>query len=128
MLEKYVVQLPRFKSLVDLKKEFSSISSHSGRATVLNDVGIIAVRNKCKDSIFFLIKNLDHEQVDVRRVAIDYLGDLSPQHPLFSEARKALEKSIDKIKDEKSAPGGLHGFAVRSLERIEKRSMGRRIK
>lgn len=120
MLVKYVVQSPGL-GIADLKSKFIEVGV-SRKGTILSDVGILAVRHKCKDSINFLIENLRHEYPDVRRVAIDYLSDLSAQHPLIFEACRALREVVVKEECEKSAHKGLHDFAKKALDKIEKRA------
>lgn len=119
IIGKYVVQLPGLE-VGELKKRFHNIRLPSGQVTALNDVGILAVTEKCKESAAFLIENLNHPQLEVQRIAIDYLGDFPSDHPLLRDAYAAL--SVVARKTKKTAwSEGLSSLLAKSLDKTEKR-------
>ena len=83
-------QLGDERSFRDLKEAY-----RTRPAAAVNDIGMLAVGGGCSESLDFLMKvAIGHQESEVRRTVIDYLGDLQPKHPQIKKVRKAVQNMI----------------------------------
>lgn len=82
-------------------------------AAAANDIGMLAVGG-CSESLEFLMEvAIGHQESEVRRISVDYLGDIHRKHPRIGKIKKAIETMIARENVE-----GIRGFAETRLSRL----------
>ena len=118
IMTKYAIQFGKRKGFEDLAKGFLRVP-----VTAINDIAILAIQGGCKQSLNFLMKRgLAHPEMDVRRLTVDYLCDLSMKHPQVGKVAKAVNAMVCREKNDQLQIFALERYTIFQKRLLKKTS------